>query len=105
LPILTNTFTLIAPAGSGVVDGQRCQISDGVTTVTFEFETAGGVAPGNVPIVFDPADTPAKMASRIRDAINAQGSLLVGAVAIASSNRVELTGVANVIVNDVPRNL
>ena len=44
---MSESFTLIAPGGTGVVDGQTFQINDGDTTLTFEFESGGGVVAGN----------------------------------------------------------
>ncbi|MEX0585113.1 MAG: hypothetical protein WD176_00620, partial [Pirellulales bacterium] len=93
------------PAGTGVVDGQTFKVSDGVTTVTFEFEEVGGVLSGNTPIVFASINTAAKMATSIRDAINNHVLLNVDASVVPTSDRIELANAANVIVDTVPLNV
>lgn len=74
--------TLIAPSGSEIADGQTFALSDGINTLTFEFDdtsiTTGpffGVAQGNVRVPFSSADLATDVAISIRDAVNAsQGS-------------------------------
>ncbi|HBE71346.1 MAG TPA: hypothetical protein DDW52_24635, partial [Planctomycetaceae bacterium] len=82
-PLLTQTFdtndrmvvqhTLTAPAGADITSGDSFSISDGGTPVVFEFTTTGSVTPGNVPLVFTPADAAFVIARTIRDAINNSG--------------------------------
>lgn len=97
--------TLVAPAGSQINNGDRFTLNDGATTITFEFNTAGGFSPNVVRIAYSPTDTAAQIAQRLIDTINSsvvQASLRVKA-APASSNgsmtttdaRVNLTGTVN----------
>ncbi len=88
---LSESFVLVAPAANEISDGQTFTLSDGVGTLTFEFDdvTIGdGVTPGNVEINFNPQQfdfatgdrrpqTASEMAGRIRDAINSPESQAV----------------------------
>ncbi|MFP6675491.1 MAG: GEVED domain-containing protein, partial [Pirellulaceae bacterium] len=80
---VSQEHSLVAPSASDVVDGQIFTISDGVDTVTFEFEDVSlgnGIQPGRQEISFNPsaddgrggltAEDQSTMARRIRDAIN-----------------------------------
>lgn len=78
---LAQQATLVAPAGANVQNGQTFTISDGVRSVTFEYEdpeVADGVVGGNVEIPFKTPTGPSswrlshdyEIAARIRDAIN-----------------------------------
>jgi hypothetical protein len=80
---ISQEHSLVAPSASDVVDGQTFTISDGVDTVTFEFEDVSlgnGVQPGRQEISFNPsaddgrggltAEDRSTIARRIRDAIN-----------------------------------
>lgn len=70
---LTTATSLDSPSGGDVSDGQTFTMSDGTTTVTFEFDdlfAGDGVVAGNIAILFDPEDTNVEMARRIRDVIN-----------------------------------
>jgi len=78
------------PSAVELRDGQTFAVSDGISTVTFEYEDErilDGVAPGNQPLLFNPAaiavidprfetvahltgESAATMAARVRDAIN-----------------------------------
>jgi len=64
-------FTLAAPVGVAGLDGTTFQISDGVTTLTFEFDNNASFTPANQQIVFSTGDSSIVMAQRIRNAINA----------------------------------
>ena len=71
-----QSITIVAPAGSQLVDGDTFVIGDGGTNRTFEFTTtAGDVEFGNTPILFDAADTPSQIAEAIRSAISIQSSI------------------------------
>ncbi|MGE0756179.1 MAG: DVUA0089 family protein, partial [Pirellulaceae bacterium] len=115
---LTEQTTLIAPAGSQVVDGQTFTISDGVNSVTFEFDDPSDPVNGNrvrqqnVAIPFKSlsggvyvADADHVIARRIRDAINSpqlQTTLRIRAAlsdgtasgTSSTSNRINLFGQA-----------
>ncbi len=80
----TQQVSLIAPNGSQLTDGQTFQLSDGVETVTYEYDdtsiTSGpglGVTQGNVRIAFSSLDNADLVARKIRDAINSPQSRAV----------------------------
>lgn len=103
---LAPQATLTASAGSAIVDGQTLIISDGLKTVTYEFEDLdlnNGVTPGRASIGYRTADSDVAIARRVRDAINgAQSQALLKITAALSdgtmtgtastSNRVNLFG-------------
>ncbi|MEM6980890.1 MAG: peptidase, partial [Planctomycetota bacterium] len=107
-----GAVSLIAPAGSALIDGDRFVLDDGTNRVTFEFDNRfdPGVATSHVPVVFDATDTAAEVARAIRNAINsdqAQDTLLIVAAtgdsrdigeSLSTSSRVELFG-ENIFVN------
>lgn len=119
---LDQSVNLDAPRGSLLSDGQTFVLSDGVNSLTFEFEdlTTGvgnGVTPGNVAVNFKSTDPDFNVAVSIRDAINSapaqnvfKGSILAqlgdggqsftrtdGVVLNPTPNRVNLFG--NVVAN------
>ncbi|HND52201.1 MAG TPA: Ig-like domain-containing protein, partial [Pirellulaceae bacterium] len=75
---VNQSVTLTAPAGSEIFDGQTFVISDGVNSLTFEFEDLDlpggdaqvGVTSGRVQVGFRPAFTDDQVAEAIRDAVN-----------------------------------
>lgn len=72
--------SITAIAGALLNDGETFTIDDGVNpAVTFEFDSGGGVTPGNVPVPFTPADTDLVVAANIRSAINTAANLRVKA--------------------------
>lgn len=85
-------YTLVAPRGTALADGQTIVISDGVNRVTFEFDSNGAVTSGNFAIPFVASDSAVKVAKSIRDAVNGRyGSTFgVSASSIATSDRVDL---------------
>ena len=112
---LADQVTFVAPFGYDVFDSQTISLSDGLDSVTLEFEDLTlpfgnpnvGVAPGNVQILFDPSDTDYEVAERIRNAINSsqlqdQANIDVTAAQSdgtvtgsgSTSNRVDLYGPA-----------
>ena len=114
-PTIVNTNDRDARAidldfGNGIVinDGDSFAISDGVNIVTFEFNAAGSVGAGRVPINFvkaPVADSAATIAQRVRDAINSTGvqaRLTIqanspdGNTGNMTSNRVSLVGSASI---------
>ena len=69
---LAEQATLVAPAGQNVRNGQTFTLSDGVRSVTFEYEdpeVADGVVGGNVEIPFKTQTGPEQLAllARLRD--------------------------------------
>ncbi len=88
---LTQSFSLVAPAGNEISDGQTFTLSDGVHSLTFEFDDLtlnNGVTPGNVeinynPLVFDFAtsdfrpQSSSEIAALIRNAINSTAAQAV----------------------------
>jgi hypothetical protein len=67
--------TLEAPAGTEISDGRNFSISDGINTLTFEFNDTtilggSGVTPGRVQINYRPDDTASTIAQRIVRAVN-----------------------------------
>lgn len=94
--------SLTAPAGNQLADGETFTISDGVHTLTFEFEDTAldvsdpnfGVTPGNVAVGFGVTDTADQVAEAIRDAINSsQSQNVLSLTAALSDGRV--TGTAS----------
>jgi hypothetical protein len=102
--------TLDAPAGHQIADGQFFSLSDGINTVTFEFNDLGipgsGVAAGRIQINFNPSDPNYVIAQRIRTAVNSapvqavlkiSAQLADGILGNASTtNRVNLIGPVSV---------
>jgi len=86
----TEQQSIRIPSAAELRDGQTFSVSDGISTVTFEYEDErllDGVAPGHQPILFNPAraavidpryetvahltgDSAATIAARVRNAIN-----------------------------------
>lgn len=76
---LGNYVSLEIPSGANLYDGQKFTISDGLQTVTFEYDdldhaqlgsSKAGVAAGNVRIGFRDFESADLIAERVRDAIN-----------------------------------
>ena len=77
-------ISIVAPAGAELTDGQTFRLSDGVDTVTFEYDdvsvTTGpnfGVAQGNVRIGFTSLASAEEIALSLRDAFNSPQSRAV----------------------------
>jgi hypothetical protein len=94
--------SLTAPAGNELADGESFVISDGVHTLTFEFEDLAldasdpnfGVTPGRVAVGYNVTDTADQVAEAIRDAINSsQSQNVLDLTAALSDGRV--TGTAS----------
>ncbi|MFO0904297.1 MAG: tandem-95 repeat protein [Pirellulales bacterium] len=74
----TQAITITAPAGDQIFDGQTFVLSDGVDTLTFEFEDLAllvgnaqkGVTAGRVQVGYRATWTDDQVAEAIRDAIN-----------------------------------
>ncbi len=67
---LAQQASIVAPAAADIVDGQTFTISDGIKTLTFEFDNDDTVQEGNVRIAYEDGDTALQMSEYIRDAIN-----------------------------------
>lgn len=70
---LAEQASFVAPSGGDLSDGDQFSISDGLETVVFEFNSAGGFGLGNTPINFTSSDTAAEIAQKIRESINSSG--------------------------------
>jgi hypothetical protein len=73
-----SAVTYVAPGGADLQDGYRFQLGDGSRLLTFEFDevsaalpNGNGVTFGNIRIPFQAVDSPAKVATAMRAAINA----------------------------------
>ena len=109
--LANGAVTIVAPAGEDLVDGDFFVIDDGNRRQVFEFDSryATGFQSGNVPVAFDPVNTPAEIAEAIRDAINsdqATDTLSIAAATgdgqdsgVSTSRRVELFGSDSIVVN------
>jgi hypothetical protein len=101
IPTLTKTFdtndrlaeqiTLVAPTGANLRDGDRFTLSDGGTTITFEFTLDGTVGLSNVAIPFTSVDADFVVARAIRNAINSTAvqSRFQGNIRAATSSGIE----------------
>ena len=71
---LGQAITLSSLSGSRIVDGHTFDLSDGINSVTFEYDditvSGGGVTPGHVAIEFHASESSVDLARRIRDLIN-----------------------------------
>ncbi|HVX12329.1 MAG TPA: DUF4214 domain-containing protein [Pirellulales bacterium] len=94
---LTDGFTIIAPAGSALANGQTFQVNDGVHVVTFEFATSSGTLPdGNTGVPFQGSSSAANVAQAIANAVNANTTLTGVHATVTAGNRVDFFGVVNV---------
>jgi len=85
----TGTITTVAGAALvGGPGGDNFILKDGTNTVTFEFDTGGGVTPGNTSIPVTALLTAIEVAAAIRTAINGVGTglLITAEVAGAAVN-------------------
>ncbi|MFK7738454.1 MAG: tandem-95 repeat protein [Pirellulaceae bacterium] len=69
----SDSISLIAPAGSDLVDGDTFTLTDAGNEVVFEFNISGSVVPGNVAVNIAADATASEVATAIRDAINDPG--------------------------------
>ncbi|MCH2122782.1 MAG: tandem-95 repeat protein, partial [Pirellulaceae bacterium] len=88
----TEALTIVAQSGARLADGETFALSDGVNSLTFEYDdlnSTNGVRPGNVRVAFDPAMPDWQVARHIRDAINSgpvQAALDIAAALSDGSN-------------------
>tara|TARA_R110002072_G_scaffold48407_2_gene132194 strand:- start:10807 stop:33357 length:22551 start_codon:yes stop_codon:yes gene_type:complete len=107
--LVDGAVTLIAPAGSSLIDvgtsldstvtaSDTFVLDDGTRQLTFEFDSildTNGVETGNVRVPYDPSSTdPAEVARAIRDAINSPQVQNVLAITAANADSAE-RGVSN----------
>lgn len=93
---MASKVTLVATAGMNLVDGQVFTVSDGINTVTFEYDdvtnplTGGIVVQGNIPVSFSPTDTKFQVATTIRDVVNGPDvqNVIPGVVAVISDGAI-----------------
>ncbi|MDP7016121.1 MAG: pre-peptidase C-terminal domain-containing protein [Pirellulaceae bacterium] len=77
---IAQGVSIVAPFGYEVVEGSTFTISDGIDTVTFEYDDTAindGVAPGNVEVPFLPSQSNSLIARTIATAINRDESQAV----------------------------
>lgn len=85
------TGFIYCPPGSDIVDAETFTINDGVNTVVFEFELAGGVAGGNTAVAILAADTAQQVATKVQNAINGVAAGLTITAAVPP-NRTDTVG-------------
>jgi hypothetical protein len=94
----TPSRTLVAPRGIEVFDALTFSLSDGINTLTFEFNDltipGSGVTQGNVRIDYSPLDTAQQIAQRVARAINSSQvqAVLKIAAQIGDGSSVPLSG-------------
>ncbi len=82
LPALVATGSITTVVGSALVDTETFVLDDGANApTTFEFDSGGGITPGNVAVAFTALDT----ADQVRDAIIAAINGVVAGLAITAS--------------------
>jgi hypothetical protein len=90
-----NAFGSVNFGTSGglyATDGDTLFISDGTYSMTFEYDSGGGVTTGRTAVPFTTIYTPAQMASALTMAINSVGPLQITAeVNVLDSTQVRLT--------------
>lgn len=70
---LAHVTSLVIPPGWQLREGQTFRLSDGVNTLTFEYDDldlGNGVAPGHVQVAFRDFEPAHVIAARVRDAVN-----------------------------------
>jgi len=115
LGIRLTVPTVTGGSTHNILDGSQFLLSDGVQTLTYEFDTDGVFATNSVPIAIISSDTPAivsaKMVTAIRDSgLNAlvnnlsSGSVQVlgtRATLVSNSSRVQVTGTNGVVTDAI----
>jgi hypothetical protein len=101
-PCISAKGEITCVAAGDLIDGETVTISDPTQSVVFEFEiSSNGVGIGNTPVVLDPSDSAADVASALASAVNAMGgSLLV--TASSTGNMVYLTQVTPGPAGNIP---
>ena len=80
---------------SAVLDGEFFRISNGPTTVTFEFDGDGNTSAGNSIIKLTADETPAQLAAKIVAAVNAASAELGLTAVDVGNGRINLGGETN----------
>lgn len=101
---LVEGYTLVAPTGSAIANGQTFTLGDGKYQKTFEFRSSGSPSAGNIAINYAPTDSAPQLAKRIRDAVNSQygPNFQISAASIVTSPRVDLYGVRKLVASGTP---
>ncbi|QDV42647.1 hypothetical protein Enr13x_24960 [Stieleria neptunia] len=87
-----QSFTVVAPDGSQLTDGDTFILGDGASIQTFEFTTTPGTVQfGNTPVLFDAGDSPAEIAEAIRTAITQQTGIEIEASSAAGQDNEPMT--------------
>ncbi|MCS7471158.1 tandem-95 repeat protein [Stieleria sp. ICT_E10.1] len=87
-----QSFTIVAPDGSQISDGDTFVLGDGASIQTFEFTTTpGSVQFGNTPVLYGVGDSPAQVAQAIRTAITQQTGIDIEASSAAGQDNETLT--------------
>jgi hypothetical protein len=87
---LTRQTTIVPPGGDEIVDGDTFTISDGRSTLVFEFDDDDSVTEGHIAVLFDPGDSAYDIAAAIRAAVNSpavQAAIRVTATTSAATIR------------------
>lgn len=79
--LLPATGVISTPAGSQIGDGDTVAISDGTSTLTFEFDSGGGVTGGNVAVAFTSGDAAGTVASALALAVTGSALNITAAAA------------------------
>ncbi|GIW94362.1 MAG: hypothetical protein KatS3mg110_2403 [Pirellulaceae bacterium] len=100
---LAQTTSLVIPPGWQLREGQTFTLSDGVNTLTFEYDDldlGNGVAPGHVQVGFRDFEADYVVAARVRDVINSPDVQRVLKITAAlSEGTVTGTGSTSNVVN------
>ncbi len=87
-----QSFTIVAPQGSQLSDGDTFTLGDGASIQTFEFTTTPGTVQfGHTPVLFNTGDSPAQIAQAIRTAITQQTGIDIEASSSAGQDNETLT--------------
>ncbi|HVX61504.1 MAG TPA: hypothetical protein VHC19_12905, partial [Pirellulales bacterium] len=98
---LSQSYSIVAPAGSGLADGETFTVSDGVHSVTFEFDNDSAITPGNARIAFSSGYTAQQVADAIVAAINSNPTLVKVSAADINNQANGAQGVSNPATNIV----
>ena len=88
-PTLTQTASITVVAGSALVDGDYFTLNDGTNSYVFEFDSGGGVTPGNIAIAFTGGELVANIRGLCIAAIN--GTAILATASIGGADAVTLT--------------
>jgi hypothetical protein len=89
---LTDATTFSVPRGNRIIEGQKFTLSDGLNTLTFEFNDSAlnnGVATGNVPVPYNTSDSDSQIARTVRQAINSPTAQAVFDIVAAPADGID----------------